>query len=201
MNDALQGISTLILASASPRRRELLAEAGFRFEIAEPNISESASPTLSMRELATLNATRKGRQIGRQRPEAVVLAADTLVGLDGVVLGKPADLREASSFLQRLRGRTHQVCTAVFLCCLAARRSNSFCVFSQVRFHSLGDDAIALYLTKVNPLDKAGAYAAQGEGGEIIQEMRGSFTNVVGLPMDEARRALASFGIYPQRQN
>ncbi|HEY0369638.1 MAG TPA: Maf family protein [Chthoniobacterales bacterium] len=189
---------TLILASGSPRRRELLSAAGFDFEIARPRGAESESSALSMRELTMLNATRKALEIARANPEAVVLAADTLVSLEGEVIGKPRDFCDAVRIIKMLRGRTHQVCTAVFLCAPADNRQTSFNVVSHVTFRQLNDDEIVGYLTKINPLDKAGAYAAQAEGADIIARVDGSFTNVVGLPMDETIRVLRDFGVTPR---
>lgn len=185
----------LVLASGSPRRRELLKEAGFEFEIARPQGAESESTELSMRELTTLNATRKAFEIARAFPTAVVLGADTLVSLQGVVIGKPVDFADAIRIIQRLRGQTHQVCTSVFICARAAGKTKSFFVVSHVTFRALDDPAIVRYLERIDPLDKAGAYAAQGNGAEIIESIRGSYTNVVGLPMEETIRALREFGI------
>ncbi len=187
----------LLLASSSPRRRELLSEARVGFEVVSPDAPESESTALSIRELTTLNATRKARAVAQREPDAVVLAADTLVALDGRVIGKPADLNDAIAILRRLSGREHQVCTSVFVCRAAARKTKSFHVLSHVQFRSLNDAEIASYLAKINPLDKAGAYAAQGHGREIIARIRGSYTNVVGLPMDETLAALREFGIEP----
>lgn len=188
----------LVLASGSPRRRELLAHAGLDFEVLAPSLDEIVSRAFSIRELTIWNATRKGLEVGRARPDAVVLGADTLVALDGEVIGKPADLREARTIVRRLSGREHQVCTAVFICAEAGERRQSFHVFTHVRFRTLTDPEITAYLAKINPLDKAGGYAAQGHGAEIIAGFRGSFTNVVGLPMDETLRALRAFDIGPR---
>jgi septum formation protein len=189
--------ASFILASQSPRRRDLLAAAGFEFETLSALVPEKDDVDLTLRELTTLNAVRKGLAVARRRPEAVVLAADTLVAIDGQVIGKPADLHDAARILQRLSGRTHEVCSTVFICKLASGRSTSFCEISRVRFRKLGRDKIDSYFAKVNPLDKAGAYAAQGIGTEIIEKIEGSFTNVVGLPMEHTVPVLASFGITP----
>jgi septum formation protein len=190
----------LLLASSSPRRRELLTQAGIDFEVVSPDTTESESTALSIRELTTLNATRKALDVAYREPDAVVLAADTLVALDGGVIGKPADLDQATAILRRLAGREHQVCTSVFLCRAATRQTKSFYVISDVQFHALRDSESASYLNKINPLDKAGAYAAQGHGRDIIQRIRGSYTNVVGLPVDETLAALRSFGITPRQE-
>jgi septum formation protein len=190
-------VPVFLLASNSPRRRELLLEAGFNFEVFEPEVDERADVDLTLRELTSLNAVRKAMAAARAHPKKVVLAADTLVALDNEILGKPNDAGEAVAMLERLSGRVHDVCTSVFICHLARARSTSFSEMSRVRFHRLTRDAIEHYLTRINPLDKAGAYAAQGFGSEIIEKIDGSYTNVVGLPMEKTVPALAEFGIRP----
>jgi len=186
-----------LLASNSPRRRELLLEAGFDFEVFAPQVVERIDVDLTLRELTSLNAVRKAMVAARAHSKKVVLAADTLVAIDNQILGKPNDAGEAMTMLERLSGRVHDVCTSVFICHLARARSTSFSEMSRVRFHRLTRDAIEHYLTRVNPLDKAGAYAAQGFGSEIIEKIDGSYTNVVGLPMEKTVPALAEFGIRP----
>lgn len=188
---------SFILASASPRRRQLLEEAGLQFDVVAPTVPELATRTLTIRELTIGNATRKALEVARIHRDALVLGADTLVSLDGEVIGKPKDLHQAAKILRRLSGREHQVCTAVFICSVAQRKKANFQVVSQVQFRSLTDAEINGYLAKINPLDKAGAYAAQGHGSEIIERVRGSFTNVVGLPMGETLDALRRFGLTP----
>lgn len=185
----------LLLASNSPRRRELLSEAGFEFETVAPPVTESCETHLTLRELTALNASRKGFAVARAHPNKIVLAADTLVAIDNEILGKPNNLTDAVAMLERLIGRTHQVCTSVFICHLARAKSMSFSEISGVRFRKLTRTDIERYLAKVNPLDKAGAYAAQGFGSEIIVKIDGSFTNVVGLPMEATVSALAEFGV------
>jgi septum formation protein len=182
----------LILASGSPRRRELLAEAGFEFGVVNPDVVEIAPAELSITEVTTANATRKALAVAQSFPRAVVLGADTLVALDGEAIGKPADLADAFATVKRLSGKEHQVCTSV--CIKSEDRRESFAVLSHVQFRSLSDADIRAYFLKVNPLDKAGAYAAQGHGTEIIRHIRGSYTNVVGLPMEETVDALRRFG-------
>lgn len=189
--------SNLLLASNSPRRRELLSDAGFEFEIWAPDVEESLEGHFSLRELTSLNATRKALAAARTFPKHIVLAADTLVAIDNHVLGKPNDAGEAVTMLERLIGRAHEVCTSVFVCHLARSRSTSFSEISRVHFRRLNRSQIARYLAKVKPLDKAGAYAAQGFGSEIIEKIDGSFTNVVGLPMERTIPMLAEFGIEP----
>jgi septum formation protein len=191
--------STLLLASNSPRRRELLVQAGFTLEIFAPKISERFDVDLTLRELTAFNAIRKGMAAARLRPNNIVLAADTLVAIDDHVLGKPEDREEAVAMLRRLSGRAHEVCTSVFICHLAEAKSTSFHEISRVQFRRLGRGKIDNYLARVNPLDKAGAYAAQGFGSEIIEKIDGSYTNVVGLPIEKTIPALVEFGLAPKR--
>lgn len=136
---------------------------------------------------------RKGAAVLSQRPDATVLAADTDVALEGEVLGKPADLRQAREFLRRLSGRTHQVYSSVFVA--DNDRSQLVTELSHVTFRRLAERDITAYFAKVNPLDKAGAYAAQGNGADIIERIDGSYTNVIGLPMERTLELLREFGI------
>jgi nucleoside triphosphate pyrophosphatase len=191
-------VPSLVLASCSPRRAALLSEGGFKFEIASPRVAEKFDAALTLRELTLWNAIRKGMSIAQMRPDAVVLAADTLVAMENQVIGKPADLNEAAQMLGRLSGRTHEVCSAVAIYQQTSGRSDVFHDVSRVRFHRLSSATIKNYLAKVGPLDKAGAYAAQGSGAEIIAKIEGSFTNVVGLPMEKTVAALAKFGVRPK---
>ena len=187
--------SPFILASNSPRRRALLAKAGFEFEVIVPAVSEIASAHLSLRELTIANATRKGLAVSYLHSRRIVLAADTLVALEGEVIGKPRDLNHARVILRQLSGRTHDVCTGV--CIVGPRKKISFAEISQVRFHKLNESDIANYFRVVNPIDKAGAYAAQAAGRSIIASIEGSFTNVIGLPMERTTEVLAQFGLRP----
>lgn len=191
--------ASLVLASNSPRRGELLAQAGIEFEIVPPEVAERSDPNFALSELTTWNAVRKGLAVARAYPGRVVLAADTLVALDGKVIGKPNDLEGAVRILQELSGRVHQVCSAVFVGHLARGRTGVFQEISHVRFKRLGQTAIRKYVARVNPLDKAGGYAAQGHGADIIEQIEGSYTNVVGLPMERTLPLLARFGIRPKK--
>jgi nucleoside triphosphate pyrophosphatase len=185
----------LLLASASPRRRQLLAVAGFEFEVVTPTVDEISAGTFTLREATAWNALRKGLSVARAHPDEVVLAADTLVELDGRVIGKPADSDEAARLLRLLSGQIHVVASSVFIVHLGGGRSENFTALSRVVFKKLNDRMIEEYLARVDPLDKAGAYAAQGEGGAIIARIMGSRSNVIGLPMEKTRAALARFGI------
>ena len=190
--------ASLVLASCSSRRAALLSEAGFEFESVSPRVAEKFDVDLTLRELTMWNAIRKAVPVARAYPDKVVLAADTLIALDDEIIGKPADFEQATQILQRLSGRTHEVCSAVFICHFADARSATFHEVSRVRFRPLSSATIKDYLAKVDPLDKAGAYAAQGRGAEVIAKIDGSYTNVIGLPMEKAVAALAKFGIRPK---
>ena len=190
---------SFVLASNSPRRAALLSEAGFQFEIVPSCVEEKFDPALTLREVTLWNAIRKAMAVAQTYPDSVVLAADTLVALHDQILGKPADLVDAARMLQRLSGRTHEVCSAVMVYQQVSGRSAVFCDVSSVRFHRLNKLIIESYFAKVNPLDKAGAYAAQGRGADIIAKITGSFTNVVGLPMEKTIAALAKFGVHPKQ--
>ena len=189
----------LLLASASPRRKQLLAEAGFQFKVVAPEIDEISTSKLTLREATTWNALRKGLTVARSHPNDVVLAADTLVALDDRVIGKPADRDEAARILRLLSGQTHLVASSVFIAHLARGRSENFSVTSRVLFKKLTERMIEEYLDRIDPLDKAGAYAAQAEGRGIIARIAGSRSNVIGLPLEKTCAALARFGLGPAR--
>jgi septum formation protein len=185
----------LLLASGSPRRRDLLAAAGFQFEVVQPRVEEVLRADFTLREITSWNALRKGLAVARLHPPAVVLAADTLVALEGEVIGKPANLAEARRILARLSGRKHEVSTGVFVGHLASGHVETFTVVSRVIFQPWGAREIEHYLMQIDPLDKAGAYAAQGRGRAIVRRIVGSRSNVIGLPLERVRPALARFGI------
>ncbi|NGO39523.1 septum formation protein Maf [Limisphaera ngatamarikiensis] len=188
----------LILASGSPRRAELLQHAGYEFELVRPEVPEVEWDQLTPVELCQLNAHRKARTVAKHHPDAVVLGADTLVFLDREILAKPASLADAARMLRRLSGRTHQVVTGVSVMHLRAHRESLFAVTTDVRFRRLDDRQIERYLRVVNPLDKAGAYAIQERGEWIIEEVMGSLTNVVGLPLERVETELTRFGVHPR---
>jgi septum formation protein len=175
---------SLILASASPRRADLLRQFAPEFQVIPSAAAELSPDHLSPHEICLLNAHRKSRVIAKKIPDALVLGADTLVFLDREIFGKPRDLAEAHSMLTRLSGRTHQVVTGVCLLLLRAHRESLFAVSTDVTFHSLSAEQISHYLAKINPLDKAGAYAIQDHGELIVAEVSGSYSNVVGLPIE-----------------
>ena len=185
----------LILASASPRRSELLRQLSTEFQIVPGAAREVHDDQLTAWEMAQVNAYRKARAVAKKFPDALVLAADTLVYLDreAKLFGKPADLEHAFTMLKQLAGRTHAVITGVCLLRLREHRQRVFAVWTDVKFHPLTAKQIKEYLTLVNPLDKAGAYAIQEHGERIVAEISGSYSNVVGLPVEKVREELSAW--------
>lgn len=182
----------LILASASPRRLELLRGLVPEFGVATAEgVEEAHEAALTPAELAEYNARLKAMAVAIRHPGSLVLGADTLVYLDGEPLGKPGSQAEAATMLRRLAGRTHTVCTGVCLGGPGAGEIECFHDLTRVTFRGLTEAGIAEYLAKVNVLDKAGAYAAQEHGELIIERMEGSWSNVVGLPLEVLEARLA----------
>jgi septum formation protein len=187
------GLPPLILASASPRRAELLRQSSREFQVVPSDAAEIFDEQLSPWELCQLNAHRKARVVAKKHPDALVLGADTLVFLDEEIMGKPANLADANRMLTQLQGRTHQVVTGISLIHLRAHRERTFAVSTDVTFRPLTAGQIQDYLAKVNPLDKAGAYAIQERGEMIVAEISGSYSNVVGLPVEQLKSELESW--------
>ena len=181
----------VVLASGSPRRRELLEEAGLTFEVIPSPAEEIHDASLPLTVLCEKNAELKARAV--EVPNAAVIGADTLVYVDKTPLGKPEDLDEARATLRRLAGREHTVCTGVCV----VRPDGSSDVFhdlTQVRFRDFGDEVIEAYLALVNPLDKAGSYGIQEHGEMIVEEIDGRFDNVMGLPVEKVLASLRACG-------
>lgn len=155
--------------------------------------TEVFDPQLSPYELCQLNAHRKARTVAKKNPDALVLGADTLVFLEREIFGKPRDMGDAERMLGLLQGRTHQVVTGVSLMHLRGHQERIFAAGTEVTFQPLSSAQIKKYLTRINPLDKAGAYAIQEFGEMIIAEISGSYSNVVGLPVERLREALAQW--------
>lgn len=185
----------MILASTSPRRSELLREMGVSFTVVRNQIPEIAPEHLSPVETAEINAYRKARATAKQHPDAPVLGADTIVSLGETVFGKPVDMADAEQMLAKLQGRTHQVITGVCLVHLRAHRQRLFAVSTAVTFRKLHIGQIRRYLSKIFPFDKAGSYAIQEEGDLIVKGIAGSFSNVVGLPVERLKEELKGWDL------
>ena len=187
-------MSSLILASASPRRAELLQQIGLRFSVRPAEIDETPEPDETPEHYVERLAREKALVVAVSFPESPVLGSDTSVVLGGVILGKPADAAEARATLEQLSGATHQVMTAVALACDGVCHSRL--VVTEVRFRALSADEIEAYVASGEPMDKAGSYGIQGLGGIFVKELRGSYSAVVGLPLQETAALLADAG-YP----
>jgi septum formation protein len=194
MNRAFtKNLPPLILASASPRRSELLRHLGLKFRVVPSAAPEIHHGQLTALEISTINACRKARAVAKQFPDALVLGADTLVYLETMLFGKPASLEQACRMLEQLQGRTHHVVTAICLLNLRNYHQRIFAERTAVTFRRLDAAKIRRYLIKVDPLDKAGAYAIQEEGALIIRKISGSYTNVMGLPLERLQAELRAW--------
>ena len=185
----------LILASASPRRRELLGHLGVAFEVVAAEVTEHEAPDSDPRHMVAHNAALKADWVAVRQPDAVVLGADTTVFIDQTVLNKPHDSADARAMLRLLSGRTHTVFTGLAVRCAARGLRLDAGVASEVTFKPLDEAVIELYLSRVNTLDKAGGYAIQESGELIVAGFRGSLTNIVGLPLEETKQILTQAGL------
>jgi septum formation protein len=192
-----KGDARLILASASPRRRELLGQLGVPFEVVVADVTEHEDASTDPRVMVAHNAALKAEWVSARHPNALVLGADTTVFIEGVALNKPGDGAEARAMLRRLSGRTHTVFTG-----LALRRASDGLridegVASDVTFKALDETVIEDYLARVHTLDKAGGYAIQEHRELLGAEYRGSLTNIIGLPVETTKQILTQCGLLP----
>jgi septum formation protein len=183
----------LILASASPRRADLLTAAGFAFDVMPIEIDERVLAAERPTDYVVRLARAKAREVARRNPGRPVLGADTAVVVDDRILGKPADAAEAGEMLRMLSGRSHDVLTGVAVC--LDRREACDVACTRVRFLHLSDAEIAWYVASGEPFDKAGAYAVQGLASRFVEGINGSYSNVVGLPVATVYRALKQIGV------
>jgi septum formation protein len=185
----------IILASASPRREQLLREMRLRFTVVRPDGIEEAHTGATPRVLAMQNAQRKARAVAGRHPDSFVIGADTIVVLDGKLFGKPRDIEDAHRMLGQLAGRRHEVITGVCLLHRSLDTELTFTDTTRVWMRPLALPEIAGYLGKINPLDKAGAYAIQEHGEGIVERIEGSYDNVMGLPTERLRATLERIGL------
>lgn len=184
----------MILASRSPRRKELLASCGVEFSIYDANVDElTADSGVALEELPAYNAVLKARCVAMKFPSEMVLGADTMVICDGAALGKPDSPEESFRMLKRLSGKTHQVITGVALLCAENNVVEVWSEVSQVKFKTLSDEDIIKYTTLVNTLDKAGAYAIQEHGELIVEKFDGELENIIGLPLVRLKTLLEKY--------
>ncbi len=186
-------MADFILASASPRRKEILQSGGFCFEIIPSDADENISASLTPEEAVMELSKRKAAFVFEKYPEKIVFGCDTVVAIDGEILGKPRDDEDACRMLKMLSGKTHKVSTGV--CVMSKDKVVSFYDTTEVTFYSLSDETIKSYIATGECSDKAGAYGIQGFGSVLVKEIKGDYFSVMGLPVAKASRALAEFGI------
>lgn len=188
-------ILPLILASASPRRREMLAALGLQFKVEAAEADEQVLAGEAHQTFVVRIAKAKAKIVAERYPEAWILAADTVVVQDGDILGKPVDEADAALMLKRLAGRVHEVWTG--FCLYQAGQGTEICraIKTEVLFADLSDQVIQAYVRSGDPLDKAGSYGIQSQGGFMVQGIRGSYSNVVGLPLAEVLSEMTALGL------
>lgn len=177
------GPPEIVLASTSPRRRRLLEQLGLRFQVEAPSLDETPRPGEAPEDYALRLSEEKAFQVSWRRPEALVIGADTVVVLEGEMMGKPADAAHAREMLARLSARTHQVITGLTVLWPPRQLYLSQAVLTQVTFKPLSAVEIEFYVNTGEPLDKAGAYGIQGKGALLVEKIAGCYNNVVGLPL------------------
>jgi septum formation protein len=185
----------LILASKSPRRRYLLSQAGLQFEVIPSGFDEGSVPFTDPAGYVSTLSRAKADDIARRHPQSWIIGADTIVLMDGEVLGKPKGREAARQMLKRLSGRTHQVFTGYTICCHSLNRRFTEVICTDVTFKGLSPDEVEWYIHTDEPFDKAGAYAIQGLGTFLVRRINGSYTNVVGLPVCEVIEQLIREGV------
>jgi septum formation protein len=187
----------IILASNSPRRRELLAQIGLSFTVAPADVDERVLPGEPPEAYADRVALDKARAAAQRAGEGIVIAADTIVVVGDSILGKPSDAADARRMLSELSGRGHEVITSLAVMDAATGRSAVRTSATRVWFRDLSDREIAAYVATGEPLDKAGAYGIQERGALLVERIEGCYSNVVGLPLSLLGEMLRDFGVYP----
>jgi septum formation protein len=184
-----------VLASSSPRRRELLSRLGLPFEVIPSDVAEDQDKTLAPVELAVGLATDKARSVAARLKDGLVIGADTIVVLDGEIMGKPKDEEEAFSMLSRLSGARHSVITGIAIVDIDNGKEHKDAEITQVSMHPISEGRIRDYISRRKPFDKAGAYAVQETSDSFISKVEGSYTNVMGLPMEKLKEMLTMVGV------
>lgn len=191
----MSNIRTIILASGSPRRREILEKTGLKFRVDKSNYKEKLEPGLKPHDVARFLSSKKARHVAYRYRNALVIAADTIVVLKDRFFGKPRNKEEAKEMLKMLSGKAHSVITGFTIIDTAIKKELTTSVASKVFFKRLSVNEIDAYIRSGEPLDKAGAYAVQGLGAVLIKKIEGDFFNVMGLPLHALTRSLKKFGI------
>ena len=191
----------IILASASPRRKEIFKKTGLKFKVDESNCDEKANPGLKPHELAQFLSRAKARDVARRYRNALVIAADTIVISGRKIFGKPGGEEQAREMLKTLSGKAHSVITGFTIIDTAGRKELSRSVETKVYVKRLGADEIEAYIRSGEPFGKAGAYGIQGLGAVIVKKIEGDFFNVMGLPLNALAESLKKFGVHVLYQN
>ncbi len=181
----------IILASSSPRRKELLTTAGMEFEIHVKEVDETVPEGTPPADAAKMTAAKKADAVAKDYGDSIVIGADTIVVANGKILGKPKDEADAKAMLKMLSGIEHEVITGV--CIINGGISDSFAQISKVKFYNLTDDDISAYVATKEPMDKAGAYGIQGLGCTLVERIEGDYFNIVGLPVAEVCRRIKNY--------
>jgi septum formation protein len=189
-------MTRIILASASPRRKELLQRTGLEFEVEPGNHAEELQPTADPHALAKSISYKKALVVAKKHTDALIIAADTFIVFENVILGKPENIAESKKILTTLNGKSHLVITGFTIIDVKSHKTVSRSVGTTVHMKSLSAGEIDSYVKSREPLDKAGAYAIQGLGAVIIDRIEGDYFNVVGLPLSELAEALKEFGVH-----
>ena len=184
-------MAEIILASASPRRKELLETAGLSFTVKVAEVEEIIEENMSADAVVRSLALQKAAAVAKDNADAVVIGADTVVVLDGEILGKPKSKENAVELLMKLSGRSHTVYTGVAM--IQGEKIKNFSEATEVEFYSLSEEEIEAYVATEEPMDKAGAYGIQGRGCVLIRKINGDYFNVVGLPVSAVYRELRVF--------
>lgn len=186
-------MAEIILASASPRRKELLETAGLSFTVKVADVEEIIEENMSADAVVRSLALQKAAAVAKDNADAVVIGADTVVVLDGEILGKPKSKENAVELLMKLSGRSHTVYTGVAM--IQGEKIKNFSEATEVEFYSLSEEEIEAYVATGEPMDKAGAYGIQGRGCVLIRKINGDYFNVVGLPVSAVYRELRDFNV------
>ncbi len=189
-------MKTIILASASPRRKELLKKIGLKFKVEPSNYEENISPELEPHELAKSLSLEKAKLVAKNHKNALVIAADTFIVFEGKILGKPPTETEAQKMLETISGRQHSVITGFTIIDTENNKALSKSVETKVYIRKLTSNEIDVYVKSKEPLDKAGAYAIQGLGSAIVEKIEGDYFNVIGLPLSALAESLKEFGVH-----
>lgn len=188
-------MQSLILASSSPRRKELLTNLGLTFEVSASLIDEIIDASATPAEIVISLAQQKAIDVSKQFPDSFVIGADTIVVKDSIILGKPKDEQDANNMLKMLSGQTHSVYTGVAI--VKKSVPTTFFVETAVTFWPLTDEEIDQYIQSGEPFDKAGSYGIQGLGATLVKEIKGDYFSVVGLPVSRLIRELKKLGFHP----